>query len=825
MYILELKNFYSYSYCKIEFPEFGLCLLDGPSGIGKTTIMNALGFVLYEPHSKTDCKPKHNSKLQVSVKLTSNNADNPFVIFRQMNPNLHEYSDSVCKLNGNSAQAHIINKFGSYDRWLSSTLLTHDEYHFLTLSGDEKLRVLGEICDLNNDKYERYIEYIVDQIKKYEVHLKEFEINKQSIFMNYNSIYNSIDKNDINTSIWSEEDVSAIMKEYCLGYDVNNWQFEIRTWENSMRCKLLKIKEEEIVKKNNYEFIVNMNNKIKNELANLEEKASKIIVNKEDVDSYPDKIKALKDELSGIKRGKLLRDKTYYENQLADIICPYPKYTIEQLKIWGGYKDIDIKGEISLLYEAKYYIYDYQNYQKRCSLEKLHNELIDKLNSIVIDNEIDFVTISDKINTLRYEIKNHNNSLSCPKCSSKLWLNGGKLSLLGTDSESMDVCQMNEMLNHLTLEEDKSKKIGVLWNDIAKLEKEIANIPVMVLNRKNKYVDDGLFTIESKLSKYSSINIPVDENGDMINIDNEINNCHKYQEKLRLEKKLEDIVNSIKGMDEYESISKDLNVLENEINTLQREYGSKLKLLNDKQKIENDIYNYQSQIKDVPIFTYDKLKDLDLQLNDIVTNVNLRLKQFDLQKKLKDMQLLRYNLEICENNEKTVNSYVQGMYKLKTTIHNAHHHILETNLEKINRITNKILLDIFMKPITVRLSTLKQLKTTGNIKPTINLQIMYNGIEYTSIKSLSTGEKSRVRMALLFAFAKMSKSPFLLLDESLTTLDSNSKEHVIDLIRKKFFKYGDGNIIKRKWLILIVNHEANHASYDSVYDIASLNTS
>lgn len=818
MYILELNNFYNFKYHKIEFPDFGLCLLDGPSGVGKTTIMNAIGFILYEQHSKTECKPKSNTKQIISVKLTSTKINDSYIIYRQMNPNLHEYSDSNGKLIDKVAQEHIINKFGSYDRWLSSTFLTHDELHFLTLSNDEKLKILGEICDLNNDKYEKYIDYIVNEIKKNENILRDIESYKKNIIITYTNIYNSMNEEDINTTLWTEDEIKNIISEYNLSPDINNWMFEIRKWENNARNNLLKMKEDEIIKKNNYDFIKNMNDKLNSDIAILKIKLLNINVVKEDIDKCAEKIKSLNNEILEIKSNKLLEEKKYYEIILSEMTCYYPKYTISQLKIWEEYKGIDIKNEIFLLEQAKYFIYDSQIYQKRSNLEKLYLSENNKLNSIEIDKNIDFNTISERINILKYDIINYTNSLSCPSCDSKLHFNSGKLFLVD-NSNRLNLHQMNEILNNLIVEEDKWKNINIIKNDIMKIEKELSNVPIMVLNNKNKYVDIGLLAIENKLNKYKSINIPISDNGENINVENEINNYVKYQEKLNIEKKLEAIISDVKTNNIIESNKKDINILLLEIKKLQVDYDIKLKLFNDKANINNEILNYEKQIKELPIYYPEKLIELDSCLNYVTNTVSLRLCQFDLQKKLRDMYILKQNLEIYEIEWNKKNELIQGLYKLKITIHNAHHHILETNLEKINRKTNKILLDIFVKPITVRLSTLKQLKIDKSIKPSINLQIIYNGIEYTSIKSLSTGEKSRIRMALLFAFAKISKSPFLLLDESLTTLDHNSKEHVIDLIRKVFLKNDISKVIKRKWLILIVNHEANHANYDSVYNI------
>ena len=44
---LYLQNFRCYKEASFEFPEKGTILLEGPSGIGKSTIFKAINFVLY----------------------------------------------------------------------------------------------------------------------------------------------------------------------------------------------------------------------------------------------------------------------------------------------------------------------------------------------------------------------------------------------------------------------------------------------------------------------------------------------------------------------------------------------------------------------------------------------------------------------------------------------------------------------------------------------------------------------------------------------------------------------------------------------------------
>ena len=78
------------------------------------------------------------------------------------------------------------------------------------------------------------------------------------------------------------------------------------------------------------------------------------------------------------------------------------------------------------------------------------------------------------------------------------------------------------------------------------------------------------------------------------------------------------------------------------------------------------------------------------------------------------------------------------------------------------------------------------------------------------MSELSGGERSRVSLALLIAFSKYGRSPVLLLDESLSSLDVVTKECAISVIKQ---------CLNDK-IIITVNHDTTEGVYDSVINIS-----
>ena len=127
---------------------------------------------------------------------------------------------------------------------------------------------------------------------------------------------------------------------------------------------------------------------------------------------------------------------------------------------------------------------------------------------------------------------------------------------------------------------------------------------------------------------------------------------------------------------------------------------------------------------------------------------------------------------------------------------------------------NAILETIFCDDIPkVKLNLYKELKSKrkGKFVPTkqcLNLNIRYKNADYSNISELSGGEATRISLALTLALSNISNSQFLMLDETMSTLDSDLRELCLNSIKEH---------IGGSKTILVINHGDVEGYYDKVH--------
>jgi len=375
-----------------------------------------------------------------------------------------------------------------------------------------------------------------------------------------------------------------------------------------------------------------------------------------------------------------------------------------------------------------------------------------------------------------------------------------------------NIIKYQEYKNKMQRLEYINKLLNIDHNEYIDIQREIEKLQEEekrkeIQNRLIKYKDvhvpdnlDELITIyrlEYELYKFNTLTHISDEELDaelinFLNLDKRKTLCEirtqlegeivkiidnmlvQKRDQINLQLKNLYIINS-----QYHNLSAQLDAINSEMDKYKKYSDEKIykMLINKRDKIKNDIKFYKDEI--------------------------------DVQKKL-------YNLYDCQNEcikyqeiHDNILNRLNALYKIKEALIKSEHLILENLLVEINNNLNEILTRLFNEPITVNISTMKQIKTTERIKPDINLEIFYKDCMFSNIDSLSGGEKSRLSLALMVVFSLIGKSPFLLLDESLSSLDSENKEKSIDVLRD----YLDNK------LIIAVNHDTSYGIYDSVVHI------
>ena len=134
--------------------------------------------------------------------------------------------------------------------------------------------------------------------------------------------------------------------------------------------------------------------------------------------------------------------------------------------------------------------------------------------------------------------------------------------------------------------------------------------------------------------------------------------------------------------------------------------------------------------------------------------------------------------------------------------------VLQQVVDSINSSISAVCETLFDQDINLVLNLFKTLKTTGNVKPTVNFSIGYKGGTFDAVADLSGGEEDRCSLALTLALNRLSGCPLLLLDETLGGVSADMKEAALKTIRAH-----------TDTIVLIIGHDSVEGIFDEIIDV------
>lgn len=136
---------------------------------------------------------------------------------------------------------------------------------------------------------------------------------------------------------------------------------------------------------------------------------------------------------------------------------------------------------------------------------------------------------------------------------------------------------------------------------------------------------------------------------------------------------------------------------------------------------------------------------------------------------------------------------------------------LQNTAESINTCMQEICECLFEKKIVVTIELFKTGKTSKITKPVVNFTISYQGGTFDNVNQMSGGEADRASIALTLSLNKLSFFPLLMLDESLSSLDVDTKEKSVKAIEENIFGCA-----------LVVMHDGIEGIFSDVIDLDSV---
>lgn len=206
--------------------------------------------------------------------------------------------------------------------------------------------------------------------------------------------------------------------------------------------------------------------------------------------------------------------------------------------------------------------------------------------------------------------------------------------------------------------------------------------------------------------------------------------------------------------------------------------------------------------------------DLLKIVNEIQTIQQELLKYTQLEK---EYQVYKEHLELYRtyvNNRKRISQTLLEAEKrftlskkFREALQTAEMLALNSIIEEINSHLSVYLALFFPEnPLTLDLCLFKANEKTKTIKNQVNIQVGYRGVN-TDLATLSGGEKDRVNLAFTLALAEIFSIPLLMLDETLSSLDRETTENILEHIQKD------------SRCILIVAHQVSLGLFDHVFTV------
>ena len=760
-----------------EFHDKGIILISGQSGIGKSTILMAINFALYG-HGRNICSY---GETKCKVELTFKDIK----IVRTKSPNRllvnDLYEDTV-------AQQLIFNLFGkSFD--VTGYIPQNTTESFLNKNAVAKREFLESVdteLSLLPKKYEKIDAIIkqnkqdldrtlgrLEEAKKYlptkpdevklpkktsdiEQYIKNSRVKVKNNEINMNKIKREISKME------TKLNQLKVVTTYISGKDENIAQITAQIASLSLDLEkeqdyigdeqLFAYQKQLTILKNNSQLqrLILQKNADELKLKNMEETETlELTRNSESIKSqlWQDYSKeealsfiesnqeVLKDiqTISGLKaKKKVLKDSTILKTQREELI-----ETLEKIKI-----DIQTINVLScpscdanlLLKNNNLIISDYSKSNSTKSLDELRKQSqvltsqLQKLEYEIIKQE-ENKTLNDELDVKIFEI------------------------LSAYDDQEMDETELRNDLKEMEAYYSSQVALEKKWNENQNRITNKLFSPSYQSCRKDL---EKLVVQIKKLEENNHEPLSnYDEDEDFLR-DTIQNHQHKG-------KKIQDIENRISLQEQ----------IKNKLLTQKEEYIAKLEVSDDEESLKSSLMALKTDLKNLEVKS-----DQDLQILK-------QVEDFVLFKKEEALYLSHLDniMEIENQQDIDSNRYTQSKI-FKSDLLEREHIALTKTISHINANANIFLQDFFDEAIFVNLLCFKEDKKKSE-KPSINIEVKFRN-QSCLLSSLSGGEYARVNLAFTLALALIFKTPLLLLDETLSSLDEIASENVFTSIKKHF---------------------------------------
>jgi DNA repair exonuclease SbcCD ATPase subunit len=818
---IHLKNFRCYTNKIFDIKDNSLVLISGQSGVGKSTILIAINFCLYDVGKKIKTFGKTSCSVTIEIndlKITRTKTPDTLTLIKDNK----EFADDAAQ--------NIVNQIFGEAFDVVSYLQQNALNSFISMSPTNKLDFIESFAfkDIN-------LKFLKEKCKD--------EINKRK-----SQLLKTTNSLELTTNIFNEMEKP---KEVIFPLKVKKEDYE--RVEKSQELKIKNcVKRIKISKKcivdlqqqlKDYQILQTFISSKDDSVNDIIEEINNLSLNdSNDTDSNSEEyLQDLKSRLKNlISKKELINLQDNIKNDKIKLEemknAEINNYNIELEKIeknlWKEYSKDEVVDGIK---ETKEFINDAKQIKMlKKKLDKYDEKLFNNIN-LELTSKIKELKEKEEL-TLEYN--NYKIIYKCPSCNVNLQLLEFNLLICNDINKHCE----NKFQDYNDIQ--IKNEIEELKEDISSLEIKISKL--MVIKKSNETINNEIEQIESQYEEELDIN----------SLEEQLEYYEKY---LNNQIKLEDKQNDIQKIINENILSDSLKIFENKIKNQEKEI---LKIENDIGEItenlqeeelrdilnkeENLQKNRENHTKRIENLQKDKIK-YETQILDKKNKYISLYNEFNEEDEDKILNMIQENKEIIstneanlekhENNIKQIEQYKKYIIELekyqnfqnkvddlkKQEIENKNKHsaslifkekILEAESIAIHNIIENInfhsqtYLDYFFPENTIIVRLLAFKETKKNTKPQINLEINYKGND-CELNSLSGGELARVTLAFTLTLNEIFNSPILILDESTASLDQELTNIVFNSIKDNF---------KNK-IILVVAHQVVEGIFDQIINL------
>lgn len=765
--LIELKNFKSWNANSFVIPDDGITLISGKSGSGKTSIFDAIQFVLFSKGQKLVSFGKSSCTVKMDFKNLS--------ITRTKRPNQLIVQSKGCQYEGDVAQQLINSEFGK-DFEFISVLRQNQEKSFIHQSPADKLAFIECFAfhDLDMTMIKKHIK---DKIKIKQQYLSDIQ-SKEQVFENIiKEVYVSPDMLSSRAKHqWETNEMDYLKLQPRIAEDekIQELHRQIATEKETIDVlRKRKTDYENYLKYQN--FMVEMED-IQSTILSLE----RDVVDFEEVES---KIKAFNDFQ---KFKKIQGDCEEEKNKI--VLC------WENMSKAQCQKGLE---QVKSLHQKLKWLHDVSSNHKSIKewLGSNDKELLAS-QAEIMKKEIEDLKQSIKIDDI-YE---------CPSCFIKLEIQNSKLvaisnELLSSWTNISTIKIRNEKLKQKEREFEKNanmrQKIDAKQQEFEMLDKMIKD----QCEASFEFVNMDELTQKIKtFQKIMDDNCAIEQNNELIQ-------CKITQFELFLKTYPESFYSLNESDHHFTDIQKKYEEMIN-IQKKIRDCQNKKQFVHGQIASLGQVENAQEEKYDDLIqFHHKCIQRLEslIQLEKDNEKVNEELKRFA--EKFAFYQKQKTMMEELKTDEKKNQIDLQSILSFEDMVKKVEQRCLNEMIECINNHVQRYLDEFFVdNNIVCRLESTKKLKKAEKFE--INTRFVYKGNE-CDFNSLSGGEKDRISLAFTLSFSEIASSPFILLDECINSLDQESAEFIIHATKQLYHSKP----------ILFVGHQMVSGLFDQVISL------